>query len=135
MTNQLTTGIFLNFVSGSRPSPPSSVNGQSWPGEQLELLEQADVYRWFVPQHLGGLEWGAAQIAAAYVELASACLTTTFILTQRVAAIRRIYTSDNIPLRDRLLAGILAGNTQATVGIITPHNKPSTFREASLSCN
>ena len=95
----------------------SSVNGQSWPDEQLELLEQADVYRWLVPQHLGGLEWGAAQIAAAYVELASACLTTTFILTQRVAAIRRIYTSDNIPLRDRLLAGILAGNTQATVGI------------------
>ena len=95
----------------------ANAKGLSWPSEQLELLEQADVYRWFIPQHLGGLEWGAAQIASAYVDLASACLTTTFILTQRVAALRRICTSDNLPLRDRLLSGILAGNIQATVGI------------------
>lgn len=95
----------------------ADAKGLSWPSEQLELLEQADVYRWFIPQHLGGLEWGAAQIASAYVDLASACLTTTFILTQRVAALRRICTSDNLPLRDRLLSGILAGNIQATVGI------------------
>ncbi|MGB1930428.1 MAG: hypothetical protein ACPHO8_14045, partial [Mariniblastus sp.] len=74
----------------------SSLNDSAWPREQLELLQQADVYRWFIPKHLGGLEWGAVEIASAYVELASACLTTTFILTQRVAALRRICASDNI---------------------------------------
>lgn len=95
----------------------SSLNDSEWPSERLDLLEQADVYRWFIPHHLGGLEWEATQIASAYVELASACLTTTFILTQRVAALRRICASDNIPLRDKLLSGILAGNKQATVGI------------------
>lgn len=95
----------------------SSLNDSAWPREQLELLQQADVYRWFIPKHLGGLEWGAVEIASAYVELASACLTTTFILTQRVAALRRICASDNIPLRDELLSGILEKNIHATVGI------------------
>ena len=95
----------------------SPLNNQDWPAEPLKLLEQADVYRWFIPHQLGGLQWRPAKITSAYVKLASACLTTTFILTQRVAALRRICTSDNITLRDKLLKEILAGKAHATVGI------------------
>jgi hypothetical protein len=52
-----------------------------------------------------------------YVWLASGCLTTAFISTQRNAAIRRIETSSNHALRNALLASVVAGNAFVTVGI------------------
>ncbi len=52
-----------------------------------------------------------------YVWLAYGCLTSAFIMTQRNAALRRIESSDNEPLRNRLLPNILSGAWFATVGI------------------
>lgn len=88
-----------------------------WPAEQLELLGNAGVYRWFIPESQGGLGWSSSEIVSGYIQLSAACLTTTFILTQRVAAIRRICVSQNVDLRDRLLPGLITGSESATVGI------------------
>src|SRR5215471_19701395 len=66
-----------------------------WPGRQLELLAQAGVYRWFLPRNWGGFEWDEADLSRGYTRLAAACLTTTFTLTQRSAAVRRIVEADN----------------------------------------
>ena len=52
-----------------------------------------------------------------YVWLASGCLTTAFVMTQRSAALRRIETSENEFARSMLLASIQSGITFATVGI------------------
>lgn len=52
-----------------------------------------------------------------YVWLASGCLTTAFVMTQRSAALRRIETSENGYARNKLLAAIRSGNAFATVGI------------------
>ena len=52
-----------------------------------------------------------------YVWLASGCLTTAFVMTQRSAALRRIETSENEYARNKLLAAIRSGNSFATVGI------------------
>lgn len=52
-----------------------------------------------------------------YVWLASGCLTTAFVMTQRSAALRRIETSENEFARTRLLSSIQSGNSFATVGI------------------
>ncbi|MGY8747769.1 MAG: acyl-CoA dehydrogenase family protein [Pirellulales bacterium] len=123
MTSQITEcdsnndGEILQICERLEALSQSSMDNPDWPAAQLKLLEQSKVYRWFIPRHLGGLQWEPAQIASAYVKLASVCLTTTFILTQRVAALRRICASDNVALRNTLLSGILEGNTQATVGI------------------
>jgi alkylation response protein AidB-like acyl-CoA dehydrogenase len=88
-----------------------------WPEKQLELLKSAGVYRWFVPKDLGGLGWSSTDLTIGYVQLASACLTTTFVLTQRVAAIKRICASENEGLKQNLLPGLLDGSGPATVGI------------------
>ncbi len=88
-----------------------------WPREQLRLCGQAGVHRWFVDQASGGLGWSEADLLAAYLRLSQACLTTTFILTQRSGAVRRIATSGNAPLAQRLLPALLSGETFATVGI------------------
>ena len=69
-----------------------------WPTAQLKLISDAGIYRWFVTQEQGGLGWSEDQIARGYIKLGSACLTSTFIVTQRVAAIKRVATSDNAAL-------------------------------------
>ncbi|MEI7459868.1 MAG: acyl-CoA dehydrogenase family protein [Pirellula sp.] len=52
-----------------------------------------------------------------YVWLASGCLTTAFISTQRNAAIRRMETSSNHALKNALLPSVVAGSAFVTVGI------------------
>ena len=72
----------------------TDTSGQ-WPAQQLRLCADYGVYQWFLPKEWGGQGWSEADLAAAYFRLAAACLTTTFVLTQRVAACRRIVVSGN----------------------------------------
>jgi len=88
-----------------------------WPSQQLELIAQSGVYRWFVPETAGGLQWSSAEIVEGYIRLSSSCLTSAFVLTQRVAALKRICASPNAKLRERLMPGLLSGQETATVGI------------------
>ncbi|MEM7785206.1 MAG: acyl-CoA dehydrogenase family protein [Planctomycetota bacterium] len=96
-----------------RELPPSD----NWPTEKITLLDSAGVYRWFVPTELGGLGWSSSDIVRGYLKLSSSCLTTTFILTQRVAALRRICSSPNAKTRDAILPNFMDGKSVATVGI------------------
>jgi alkylation response protein AidB-like acyl-CoA dehydrogenase len=88
-----------------------------WPAEQLQLCGEAGVYEWFVDPAWGGQAWGEEQIVRGYLALSAACLTTTFILTQRTGACRRIEGCDNQLLKQRLLPGLASGERFATVGI------------------
>ncbi|MFK7768970.1 MAG: acyl-CoA dehydrogenase family protein [Mariniblastus sp.] len=88
-----------------------------WPTKQLELIADAGVYHWFIPEIYGGMHWSSPDIVAGYIKLSAACLTTTFVITQRVAAIKRICKSQNETVRNRLLPGLLSGEAPATVGI------------------
>jgi alkylation response protein AidB-like acyl-CoA dehydrogenase len=88
-----------------------------WPEVQLKLLAETGVYRWFLPRQWDGLEWDEADLARGYMKLAAACLTTTFILTQRSAAVRRIADCGNQPLKEKLLPALAEGSRFATVGI------------------
>jgi alkylation response protein AidB-like acyl-CoA dehydrogenase len=89
----------------------------AWPSEQLCWLGEADVYRWFVPCELGGLEWSEQDLVRGYLRLSAACLTTTFILTQRSGSVRRIVESENQTAKEKLLPGLVDGSSFATVGI------------------
>ena len=88
-----------------------------WPTEQLALIANAHVYRWFVSQENGGYQWSASDIAKGYIALGSACLTSTFIVTQRVAALKRLASCENTDLIQRVLPGMLDGSAPGTVGI------------------
>lgn len=89
----------------------------AWPHEQLEVLGRFGVYAWFMPLEWGGLGWREADLLRGLTKLASACLTTTFVLTQRVAATSRIIAGSNEALKQRLLPRLLTAETFATVGI------------------
>ena len=95
----------------------ASLADTQWPAKQLRLCAKAGVFRWFLPEKWGGLGWNEADIVGGYMRLAAACLTTTFVITQRMGAVSRIAASGNPFPKEQLLAGLLAGESFATVGI------------------
>ncbi|QEG39648.1 acyl-CoA dehydrogenase family protein [Roseimaritima ulvae] len=90
---------------------------QAWPAEALRLCGQAGVYRWFIPQALGGYGWDDADQTRGYLRLAAANLATTFVITQRSGACRRIAGSSNTAMAERWMPRLLSGEVFATVGI------------------
>lgn len=89
----------------------------TWPAQALNLCGKAGVFRWFLSEEHGGFGWDAADQTRGYLKLAAADLTTTFVITQRMGACRRIATSENESLARRWLPGLLDGSLFATVGI------------------
>lgn len=88
-----------------------------WPAQALLRCAESGFYRWFVSEADGGFGFSSADIAAGYLALSKANLTVTFILTQRVAALRRIAGCENESLKRELLPRLLSGEQSATVGI------------------
>ena len=89
----------------------------AWPAEQLRLCGEAGVFEWFVPREFGGQGWNEAAVVRGYLKLSAACLTTTFVITQRSGAMSRIAASENEWVRGALLPDLLSGRSFATVGI------------------
>src|SRR5262245_13251455 len=89
----------------------------AWPAEQLRICGEAGVFEWFIAPEHGGQGWSEADVLRGYVKLAAACLTTTFVITQRTGAVQRIAAGDSEAAREELLPDLIAGRTFATVGI------------------
>src|SRR5262245_14858733 len=89
----------------------------AWPAEQLRLCGEAGVFEWFLPIGMGGQGWSEADVLRGYVKLAAACLTTTFVITQRIGAMQRVAAGESEAAREELLPDLIAGRTFATVGI------------------
>ena len=90
---------------------------ERWPGEGLRLCGEYGVFEWFLPGENGGQGWSEVDIVRGYLRLAAACLTTTFITTQRSGACTRIVHSDNEFVKRRFASGLARGGIFATVGI------------------
>lgn len=103
-------------VELARLSQETDLSGD-WPAEQLRLCGEYGVYQWFLEPEWGGQGWAEEAIVEGYLALSSACLTTTFIITQRTGACRRIASSENDALKELLLADLASGKSFATVGI------------------
>ena len=90
---------------------------RAWPARQLLLCADTGVHEWFLPTAVGGQGWSEADLLRGYLKLSAACLTTAFILTQRVGACARIAASGNQQAIEKLLPPLLSGEIFATVGI------------------
>jgi alkylation response protein AidB-like acyl-CoA dehydrogenase len=88
-----------------------------WPAASWDVLRRAGALAWAVPAEHGGDGLDAAALLAAYERLAGACLTTTFLLSQRDAAVRRLVEYAGPDLRRRLLPPLARGETFTTVGL------------------
>ncbi|MDX1964306.1 MAG: acyl-CoA dehydrogenase family protein [Pirellulales bacterium] len=90
---------------------------QGWPREPLAALAAAGVHKVFAPAPCGGDEWPETTQIELYRQLASVCLTTAFVLTQRNGALRRICDFGSPEVIQRWVPGLLSGELFGTVAI------------------
>jgi len=93
------------------------VDVDDWPAASLQLCGRAGVYRWFLPESKGGFGWSEEDQTRGYLRLAEADLTTTFVITQSMGAIRRIAGSENSEIIHSWLSRLVQGDAFGTVGI------------------
>ena len=96
---------------------PELESENAWPEKQLRLCANYGVFAWFLPEEWGGKNWSDVDVVRGYLALSAACLTTTFIITQRMGACRRMAVSEREEPPKRWLPDLLAGEKFATVGI------------------
>jgi len=85
--------------------------------DSWDLVRKAGALRWCIPREYGGDGWTGSRLLEGYEQLAGACLTSCFILSQRDGACRRIRDSGNAPLCQELLPPLAKGERFATVGL------------------
>ena len=81
------------------------------------LLRAAGVLAWCVPKEFGGAGLDAAARRRGAEQLAGACLTTAFILSQREAAVRRVLTHARPDVQADLLPRMARDEVFLTVGL------------------
>jgi alkylation response protein AidB-like acyl-CoA dehydrogenase len=89
----------------------------AWPAASWEALRRAGILGWCLPEKYGGQGLDGLALLDGYERLASSCLTTCFILSQRDAACRRLRDSSRDDLCRELLPPLARGETFATVGL------------------
>lgn len=89
----------------------------AWPAGSWEALRRGGVLGWCIPREYGGAGLEGVELLDGYERLASACLTSCFLLSQRDAACRRLRDSTNDALRRELLPALAEGRHFTTVGL------------------
>jgi alkylation response protein AidB-like acyl-CoA dehydrogenase len=88
----------------------------AWPEASLRLAGELGGFGWSIPADAGGRGLGRVAQLEGSEQLASACLTTAFILSQREAAVRWVLGASEA-LRRRYLPPLARGELFATVGL------------------
>lgn len=104
-----------SLVEALAATAEAADNAEAWPESSWTHLADGGVLRWAIPARYGGSELSAVELLRGNERLAGACLTTTFILSQRDAAVRRILANDE--LAAELLPRLAGGQSFATVGL------------------
>ncbi|MGE3316632.1 MAG: acyl-CoA dehydrogenase family protein, partial [Planctomycetaceae bacterium] len=108
---------FPNLCRDLAEWSPNLEEDGAWPAAQLRRLAESKVLGWVIPAEYGGSEISGHQLLTGYEHLASACLTTAFLLTQRNGACQRIALARNESLKAELLPRFLSDEAFPTVGI------------------
>jgi alkylation response protein AidB-like acyl-CoA dehydrogenase len=88
-----------------------------WPAISWQCLTDASVLSWCVPREYGGQDLAPTDLLRGYERLATACLTTTFILSQREAAVRRLKVHGSAAQLARFMPKLAQGGPPWTVGL------------------
>lgn len=88
-----------------------------WPAWQMARLAEAGVFGWLIPRRWGGSELDEPSMLTGYLELADACLTSAFILTQFNSAVQKLVTCGREALQEAWLPRLARGECFTTVGI------------------
>lgn len=92
-----------------------------WPRKNIEDLANCGALTWSVPKQYGGTGLSQIQLHRRYEQLASVCLTTALILTQRDAALEFLICAATAPASGpqcrKLLSRLARNQIFASIGI------------------
>src|SRR5207245_1186383 len=109
--------VSVELLEGLAEQADAADRAPAWPQKGWALLCQGGVTEWVIPTGYGGRGYDLPTVLTGYEHLAGACLTTTFMLSQRDAAARRIRDCGRADLCQELLRPLGCGGRFATVGI------------------
>ena len=89
----------------------------AFPTASWEQVRAGGVPAWCVPTEFGGMGLSSSERLHGYEQLAGACLTTTFLLSQRDAAVRRLLSHGEPALHAVLLPRMARDEVFLTVGL------------------
>jgi butyryl-CoA dehydrogenase len=89
----------------------------AWPAASWDLVRDAGVLTWSIPVAFGGRALASLDLLSGYEQLAGACLTTAFILSQREGAVRRLLAHGSPEQRQRFLPLLAEGRCLMSVGL------------------
>lgn len=87
-----------------------------WPLASWDAIRSAGVPAWAVPKEHGGVGRSQAEALRDGEAIASACMTTSFIMAQQEAVVR-LLSKSTAPLKDHYLRGIATCELFVTVGL------------------
>src|SRR5262245_6980730 len=117
MRNMITKELLTELASLRASLEPAETSQPHWPARQMSWLVEAGVLGWLIPRRWGGSELDEPAILNGYLELADACLTSAFILTQFNSAVQKLVTCGRRSLQKAWLARLARGECFTTVGI------------------
>jgi butyryl-CoA dehydrogenase len=89
----------------------------AFPTASWQQVRAAGVPAWSVPTEFGGQGLSGPERLQGYEQLAGACLTTTFLLSQRDAAVRRVLSHGSPAVHAALLPRLARDELFLTVGL------------------
>jgi alkylation response protein AidB-like acyl-CoA dehydrogenase len=116
MTTDLAVRIPAEVLAGLAAHADGADTEAAWPAESWELLRRSGALGWAVPRKFGGLGLDRIAQLDSSEQLASACLTTAFIFSQREAALRWLLEAPSA-VQQQYLPALARGEYFVTVGI------------------
>ncbi len=111
----------MNFLSSElrdqlTATAEEADRSSAWPERSWRVIQETGTLGRSIPTEYGGLGLGPIELLQGMEEIASCCLTTAFILSQREAAVRNLLKAP-AHLKERYLPGLARGELFLTVGL------------------
>src|SRR5437763_10367093 len=103
----------LNMLAGDAERADRAAE---WSDETWNALRGAGVFGWAIPREFGGAGLTPSEQLGGHEQIAAACLTTAFILSQREAAVRH-FLRGPAHLKEGFLPRLARGELFTTVGL------------------
>ena len=110
--------VGLNSLCEQLNSLRPEVHGAHiWPQKQLELICSSGAARLFMPRRLSGAETTVPQQLDVMMRLSHACLSSTFVFSQHLGAIKRLIFREDSPYLKRRISAFINGERLTSLGL------------------
>ena len=131
-THQLLDGSIDLICRDLSAMTSALYEAQMWPEEQLLLLCRSGAPALFLPPHIGGVQGAPSNSLDALILLSEACVSSTFVFTQHLGALKRLVHRDDSPFINRRIKDYMSGKRFASLGLSHLHSAKKSMLNAKF---